>query len=94
MFKFQYSDQLGFFIFIYVISGYCWTNFLYEQISKINLIAECMTFAPATIAPMINTNIKHNPNPNPNPNPNNPYSTPNQKPNHNPHSNSLLLEIS
>ena len=36
---------------------------------------EC-TFAPATIAPMINTNIKHNPNPNPNLNLN-LYPTPN-----------------
>ena len=26
---------------------------------------EC-TFAPATIAPMVNANFKHNPNPNPN----------------------------
>ena len=50
-----------------------------------------MTFAPATIAPMVNANVKHNPNPNPNPNLN-PYPTLNQKPNHNPHSNSLLSE--
>ena len=50
-----------------------------------------MKFAPATIAPMINANIKLNPNPNPNIN---PYPTPNQKPNHYPHSNSLLSEIS
>ena len=40
---------------------------------------ECMTFAPATIAPVTNTNVKHNPNPNPNPN---HYPTSNQKPNH------------
>ena len=31
---------------------------------------ECTTFAPATIAPVVNPNVKHNPNPNPNPNPN------------------------
>ena len=31
---------------------------------------ECPTFAPATIAPMVNANVKHNPNPNPNPDPN------------------------
>ena len=50
-----------------------------------------MTFAPATIAQMINTNVKCNPNPNPNPNPNlNPYPTPNQKSSHYAHSNSLL----
>ena len=49
--------------------------------------SEC-TFAPATIAPMINANVKRNPNPNPNPYLN-PYPTPNQKPNHYPHSNSL-----
>ena len=58
---------------------------------------ECTTFAPATIAPVINANVKHNPNPNPNPNPKrnlNPYPTLNQKPNHYPHSNSLLSEIS
>ena len=58
---------------------------------------ECTTFAPATIAPVINVNVKRNPNPNPNPNPKpnlNPYPTPNQKPNHYPHSNSLLSEIS
>ena len=56
---------------------------------------ECMTFAPATIAPVINVNVKPNPNPNPNPKPNlNPYPTPNQKSNHYPHSKSLLSEIS
>ena len=56
---------------------------------------ECTTFAPATIAPVINANVKRNPNPNPNPKPNlHPYPTPNQKPNHYPHSNSLLSEIS
>ena len=56
---------------------------------------ECPTFALATIAPMVNANVKHNPNPNPNPDPTlNPYPTLNQKPNHYPHSNSLLLEIS
>ena len=56
---------------------------------------ECTTFAPATIALVINANVKRNPNPNPNPDPNlNPYPTPNQKPNHYPHSNSLLSEIS
>ena len=26
---------------------------------------ECLTFAPATIAPMVNANVKHNPNANP-----------------------------
>ena len=56
---------------------------------------ECTTFAPATIAPVINTNVKHNSNPNPNPNPNlNSYPSPNPKPNHYPHSNSLLPKIS
>ena len=35
------------------------------------------TFAPATIAPMVNANVKHD-NPNPNPNPN-PYPTLNEK---------------
>ena len=57
----------------------------------------CTTFAPATTALVINTNVKHNPNPNPNLNPDpylNPYPTPNQKPNHYLHSNSLLPEIS
>ena len=29
--------------------------------------AECMTFAPVTVAPMLNSNVKHNPNPNPTP---------------------------
>ena len=53
---------------------------------------EC-TFAPATIAPMININVKRNPTPNPNPN-FNLYPIPNQKPNHYPHSNSLLSEMS
>ena len=39
---------------------------------------ECLTFAPATIAPAVNPNVERNPNPNPNPNPNlNPYPTPN-----------------
>ena len=37
---------------------------------------ECTTFAPATIAPVVNPNVKRNPIPNPNPNPN-PYPTPN-----------------
>ena len=43
---------------------------------------ECTTFAPATVAPMINTNVQLHPKPNkPKPNPNrNPYPTPNQKP--------------
>ena len=54
--------------------------------------SEC-TFAPATIAPMVNANVKHNPNPNPHPNLN-PYPTLIQKPNHNPYCNSLLSEIS
>ena len=46
-----------------------------------------MTFAPATIAPVINANVKRNPNPNPNPKPNlNPHPTPNQKSNHYPNS--------
>ena len=35
-----------------------------------------MTFAPVTIASMINADIKHNPNPNPIPNLD-PYPTPN-----------------
>ena len=52
---------------------------------------ECTTLAPATIAPVRNADVKHNPNPNPNLN---PYPTPNQKPNHYPHSKSLLPEIS
>ena len=51
---------------------------------------DCTTFAPATIAPMINANVERNPNPNPYLN---PYPTPNQKPNHHPHSNFLLSEI-
>ena len=58
---------------------------------------ECPTFAPATIAPVINVSVKRNPNPNPNPNPKpnlNSCPTPNQKLNHYPHSNSLLSEIS
>ena len=53
-------------------------------------LKECMTFAPATIAPMVNANVKHNPNPNPNLN---PYNTLNQKPNHYPHSNSVVGDI-
>ena len=56
-------------------------------------IKECTTFAPATIASVINANVKRNPNPNPNPTLN-PYPTPNLKPNHYPHSNSLLPKIS
>ena len=52
-------------------------------------------FAPATIDPMTNANVKRNPNPNPNLNHTlNPYPTLNQKPNHNPNSNSLFSEIS
>ena len=54
---------------------------------------ECTTLAPATIAPVINANVKQNPNPNPNPNLN-PYPTPNQKQKHYPHSKPLLPEIS
>ena len=54
---------------------------------------ECTTVAPATIAPVINANVKRNSNPKPNPNLN-PYPTPNQNPNRYPHSNSLLPEIS
>ena len=39
---------------------------------------ESTTFAPVTIAPVVNPNFKRNPNPNPNPNPNiNLYPTPN-----------------
>ena len=58
-------------------------------------LTECTTFAPVTIAPMLNANVEHNPNPNPNPNPNlNPYLTLNQKRNRYPHSISLLVEIS
>ena len=38
---------------------------------------ECMTFAPATTAPVTNADVKPNPNPNPN---RNPYTTLNQKP--------------
>ena len=49
---------------------------------------KCTTFAPATIAPIINAIVKRNPNPNLN-----LYPTPNQKPNHYPHSNSLLPDI-
>ena len=41
---------------------------------------EYTTFAPATIAPMVNANVKHNPNPNPNPNLN-PYPTLNHRSN-------------
>ena len=38
---------------------------------------ECTTFAPATIAPVVNPNVKRNPNPKPY-SPNlNPYPTPN-----------------
>ena len=59
---------------------------------------ECTTFAPATIAPRVNANVKHNPTPNPIPNPNpnlNPYPTLNwSKTQSLPHFNSLLLEIS
>ena len=54
--------------------------------------------AHATIAPVVNPNVKRSPNPNPNPNANpylNPYPTPNlKKPNDHPHSNSLHPEIS
>ena len=57
-------------------------------------LLECTTFALATIAPVINANVKRNPNTNPNPKPNlNPYPTPSQKPNHYLHFNSLLSEI-
>ena len=41
---------------------------------RVHDFSECTTFAPATIAPMVNANFKHNPNPNPNPNLN-PYPT-------------------
>ena len=68
-------------------------NLKYTTTPRIN--TECTTFAPATIAPVINANVKHNPNPKTIPKPNlNPYPTPNQKPNHYPYSNSLLPEIS
>ena len=64
-----------------------------HQINMRILCDECTTFAPATIAPMMNANVKRNPNPNPNPNLKfYPTSTP--KPNRYPHSNSLLSEIS
>ena len=67
--------------------------YLQNQI-ECGFIRECTTnFAPATIAPVINANVKRTSNPNPNPNLN-PYPTPNQKANHYPHSNSLLPEIS
>ena len=57
--------------------------------------SKCTTFAPVTVAPMVNANVKHNTNINPNSNPNLiPYPTLNQKPNHYPQSNSLLSEIS
>ena len=52
---------------------------------------KCTTFAPTTIAPMINANVKYNPNSKPIMN---PYLTSNQKSNYYPHSNSLLSEIS
>ena len=54
---------------------------------------EYTTFAPATIALMVNANVKHNRNPNPNPNLN-PYPTLNKKPNHYPHSNSSQEQLS
>ena len=54
-------------------------------------LSECMTFAPATIAPVTSANVKPNPNPNRNPN---PYTTLSQKANDNPRSYSLLPEIS
>ena len=66
-------------------------------IPQAGVYRESLTFAPATIAPMVNANTNHNPNPNSNTKPNsnlNPYPTLNQKLNHNPYSNSLLLEIS
>ena len=56
-------------------------------------ITECPTFAPVTVALVINANVISNPNPSPNPNLN-PYPTSNQKPNHYPHSNYLVPEIS
>ena len=68
--------------------------------SVIGVIWNVRHFAPATIAPVVNPNVKRNrnpdPNPNPNPNPNLiPYTIPRtKKPNHHPHSYSLLSEIS
>ena len=66
-------------------------------LDKLNTVinsVEGTTFAPATVAPVINANVKRNPNSNPNPNPNlKPYPTLNQKPNYYPHFNSLLSEI-
>ena len=61
-------------------------NFFNLIIALLQLLDfECMTFAPAIIALVINVNIKHNPNPNLNPKPNlNLYPTPHQKPNHYP----------
>ena len=54
-----------------------------SNVKKLSIvIITCPTFAPATIAPMVNANINHNLNPNPNPIPNpnpNPYPTLNQK---------------
>ena len=47
-------------------------SYLLKQICTLNLqlmqSVECTTFAPATIVPVINANVKRNPNPNPNPN--------------------------
>ena len=56
-----------------------------------------MTYAPATNAPVRNTNVEAyiNPSPNPNPNPNpNPYPALNQKPNQIHEANSIFGEIS
>ena len=69
-----------------------WLNEIRHVVASYHIL-NVQHFAPATMAPMINTNVNRNPNPNPNPNLN-PYPTLNQTPNHYPHSDSLLSEIS
>ena len=89
-----YLEQIDFAICVNVIGDEYHYIFFMSLLSEDRLKFECPTFALATIAPMINANVKPNPNPNPKPNLNPYYPTPNQKPNHHPNSNSLLSEIS
>ena len=81
-------------ISVYKQTFWC-TTFTQYNMFLCGCAFECTTFAPATIAPVVNPNVKHNPNPNPNPNPNLNLTLPRTKnPNTNLTLNSLLSEIS
>ena len=80
IFQILLSSQIT---FLYFGFSFSFTKKLFYSFSHFKsnlsllLVLECI-FAHATIAPVVNRNVKRNPNPNPNPNPNlNPYPTPN-----------------